>query len=440
MALALIGAVFLTVTASISVAIPLGLNAFAVPLVGYLGHDPFPSKAVPLISFAWIVLAIAFFLSRGGDPRLARAFRSPLVLATLALLALLLVRLPASTDSSYGTFKVELFIISNLTLLIAGIVLALRPRDINLFLVLALAIDAISGLLVLRQFGTPGTASSDRFGLAQQNTISLGIQGAEGLIVATYLLMRGTRRWHQMFGAAVLPVAFVALLASGSRGPVLGGVVGLLILLAMLARSKQAVLRLALFTVLLVGSFAIALQFVPAAASARSLSTITGTRSGLASNGRDQLWAAAWTTFTEHPLIGVGTGSFATHGRTQVCPGPGCLDKYPHNVLLETAAELGIGGAILMIVILVAAARGLLRAWRIPGEIGDYATVASALFVSATTTALLTGDLSGDGGIWFTGGLGLGLCLAAQPVAAKVAQARTPLRAASARNPVRTAS
>lgn len=438
-AIAFIGAVVLTVTASISIAIPLGLNGFAVPLVGYLGHDPFPSKAVPLISFAWITLALVFFLMRGGDPRFARVFRSPLFLASAGLLALLLVRLPASTDSSYGSFKVELFIISNLTLLIAGIVLGLRVRDIDLFLVLTLVIDAISGLLVVRQFGSPGTGATDRYGLALQNTISLGIQGAEGMMIATYLLMRGTRRWHQMLGAIVLPISFVALLASGSRGPVLGAVAGLLVLLALLARSRQVALRLAMLTILLLGSFWVAVHFVPSAASGRSLSTLTGTRSGLASNGRDQLWSAGWSSFTNHPLLGIGTGSFATQDRTMVCPGPGCLDKYPHNVLLEMAAEVGIGGAILMIVILVAAGRGLFRAWRIGGRIGDYATVASALFVSATVSALLTGDVSGDGGIWFYGGLGLGLCLAAKPLTDAV-RARTPLRGAAGRSRVRTAS
>jgi O-antigen ligase len=441
MAVAVIGATFIAATASISVAIPLGLNGFAVPLVGYLGHDPFPSKAVPLISFAWIVLAIGFFFLRGGDPRLRRAVGSPLVLSTVGLLALLLVRLPASTDSSYGTFKVELFIIGNFTLLVAGIVLGLRPRDVDLYLVLTLAIDAISGLLVLRQFGTPGTASADRFGLAQQNVIALGVQGAEALMVATYLLMRGKRRWHQMFAAAVLPIALVALLASGSRGPVLGGVIGLLVLLAMLARSRRTAFHLLLLTLLLVASFWAALQFVPSSASERSLSTLTGTRSGLASNGRDQLWAAGWKTFTDHPILGVGTGSFATKAREKVCPGPGCQDKYPHNVLLETAAELGIVGALLTLGILIAAAWALLRAWRLPGIERDYATIATALFVAAAVTALLTGDISGDGTIWFTGGLGVGLWLAAQPITvSRVAQARTRLRAGAGRTRARSAS
>ena len=64
-AVALIGVAFLTATASISIAIPLGLSGFAAPIVGILGRDPFPNKAVPLISFAWISMAIFFVLLRG---------------------------------------------------------------------------------------------------------------------------------------------------------------------------------------------------------------------------------------------------------------------------------------------------------------------------------------------------------------------------------------
>jgi len=115
------------------------------------------------------------------------------------------------------------------------------------------------------------------------------------------------------------------------------------------------------------------LQLVPSSAVNRSLSTITGTQSGLQSNGRDQLWNAGWKTFVDHPVLGVGTGSFATVARRDVCPGPGCRDKYPHNVLLETAAELGIGGLVLMLGI--AALSGHFRSLSRIVEVGETGVV-----------------------------------------------------------------
>lgn len=412
MAFALIGLVVMVATAAISVGVPLGLSGFAAPVVAIVGHDPFPAKAVPLISLIWIALGVAFTFGRHARVPLRAAIPSPLVISSLALLALLLARLPASTDSSYGSFKVELFLISNMAVLAAGIVLGTRQRDIELFLILTLAIDALSGLLVIRQLGTVSSGASDRFGLPQQSVIALGTQGAEALMVATYLLLKARHPWQQMLAACLIPVSLVALLASGSRGPVLGGTAGLLVLLAMLARSRQVAIRLVILVILFASSYTLVAQLVPSAAVQRSLSTVLGTRSGLASNGRDQLWSAAWRTFSAHPVFGIGTGSFAKADRREACPGPGCLDKYPHNVLLETGVELGIGGALAMLGVLVSAAAAILRAWRLPDDAGDYASVVFALFVAAAVTAMLTGDLAGDGAIWLTGGIGLGLLLA----------------------------
>ena len=415
-AIALIGAAVIAATASVSVALPLGLGGLATVIVALVGHDPFPSKSVPLIEFAWVVLAVAFTVVRGSLPPLRAAFSSPLVLATLGLFSLLLIRLPATTDAAYGDLKVQLFILGNLTLLAVGVVLGTRSKDIELYLIVTLIIDAVSGLLVLRQLGGAGT--TDRFGLTDQNVIALGIQGAEGLMVATYFLLRGKHRWQRGFAACVMPLSLVALLASGSRGPVLGGSAGLLAVLAMVSRSRQTALRLAVVVAFFVVSFTVVAKVVPSAAVHRSLGTITGTRSGLNSNGRNQLWAAGWQTFVAHPVLGVGTGSFATVARRDVCPGPGCRDKYPHNVLLETAAELGIAGALLMVTILVSAGNLILKAWRRGGREGDQASIVFGLFVAATTTSMLTGDLSGDATIWLAGGIALGLSLNAGRVRA----------------------
>jgi O-antigen ligase len=410
--IAVVGAGLLVWSASRSVAWPLGLAGFAAPVVALAGHDPFPHRSEPLILFAWICAAIVFELGRGrATGTLRAALASPLFLATGALLALLLIRLPASTDPAYGNFKFELFVLGILPLLVAGVLLGRRPRDVEVFLVLALILDALSGLLVLRQLGTP-VYSNDRFGLPGQGVISLGIQGGEGLMIAVYLLLTATRARYQMLAAALLPVTAIALVASGSRGPVLGGLLGLVTLLVLLARSRRSALRVAAVCAALAVAWMAISALVPSAATQRSLSIISGGRSGMAANGRDQLWAAAWHTFRAHPLVGIGTGSFATADRVEVCPGPGCEDRYPHNAVLETAAELGLPGALAFLAVVAAGAVALVRAWRAPaGPRRTQVAIVSALFVAALTTAMVTGDLSGDGDVWLAAGIGLGLTL-----------------------------
>src|SRR5262245_51338050 len=120
---ALVAGAVMLVLATRSIAYPLGLAGFAAPIVALAGHDPFPPRAVPLILFAWIVVALVFEGRRSGQVLVPGALQSWPFFLTLALAVLLLVRLPASTAASYGDFKVELFVLSNLVLFVAGIAL-----------------------------------------------------------------------------------------------------------------------------------------------------------------------------------------------------------------------------------------------------------------------------------------------------------------------------
>jgi hypothetical protein len=67
-----------------------------------------------------------------------------------------------------------------------------------------------------------------------------------------------------------------------------------------------------------------------------------------------------------------------------------------------------------MTIVLVSAGAIILRVRRLGGRNADFAAILFALFVSAATTAMLTGDITGDGGIWLQGGIALGVALAAR--------------------------
>jgi len=60
---------------------------------------------------------------------------------------------------------------------------------------------------------------------------------------------------------------------------------------------------------------------------------------------RSLLWEAAVSDFLARPIVGRGIGSFSSNGRL------GTLEsrEYPHNVFLESAAECGIVGLILVV-------------------------------------------------------------------------------------------
>jgi O-antigen ligase len=147
----------------------------------------------------------------------------------------------------------------------------------------------------------------------------------------------------------------------------------------------------------------LATQFVPGQSIQRSLSFLSGSGSGLSSNGRSQLWSEAWGLFTSHPLFGAGTGSFF---------GFDGLNQYPHNLFLEVAAELGLVGLVLLVVFLASSWFGVVRAARrfgLPGR-PEVALVAS-LFTAALVNAMFSGDITTNGGLWLAAGLVLGLRL-----------------------------
>src|SRR5207248_8364655 len=99
---------------------------------------------------------------------------------------------------------------------------------------------------------------------------------------------------------------------------------------------------------LVLGAFGAALaipQLVPGSTAGRTFSVLLGgTENGDSfSNGRLHLWGQAWRAFTSHPFLGIGTGGFGA-----INP----IELYPHNILLETAAELGVIGLLLVLTLL----------------------------------------------------------------------------------------
>jgi O-antigen ligase len=98
--------------------------------------------------------------------------------------------------------------------------------------------------------------------------------------------------------------------------------------------------------------------------------------------GRSDLLAAGAHQVASNPLIGTGLGSFL--GRVSTY-------EYPHNVLLEVAAELGLVGVIVLIVPFVVGAARLVAAGIRLGS-GAVATLMAVVLIFAAT-ASFSGDL-----------------------------------------------
>jgi O-Antigen ligase len=120
--------------------------------------------------------------------------------------------------------------------------------------------------------------------------------------------------------------------------------------------------------------------------SASTTSHATVTESHLLSSsgsGRWQFWGAAVSEFRSHPLNGGGAGSWEAwwlqHGSIPA------FSEFAHSLYLESLAELGIVGLLLIGAAVLAAVAGAVRSalWIESGEIAAAAACGIAFFVAA---------------------------------------------------------
>jgi O-antigen ligase len=402
-ALVLILAPAAIVLARRSIAYPVALGGIPTLVIALLGRDPFPHGLITALFFVWTVLAIVLALQANEHRLPMRLLLATPVLASLLLAVELVVRLSASQDSSYGSTKLKLFILENVTMLVAGALIAQTRRHVDRLLSATLVIAGASGLILLWRLshGQAVAIYDSRFTISvQQNPIQLGRQSGDGLIIATYLVLAGSRSSRRAIAAIMVPVLVITLLAAGSRGPVLGTFAGLVALFAVLAGDRSARRRIVATAALGLSAAFLVTQLLPGQSLSRSLSFLTGASSGLSSNGRSQLWSQAWHLFTAHPWLGIGTGSFAKFQP---------IVDYPHNMLLESAVELGLLGLFLVVAFVVTSWLMLSRARRFLGAGETQTAAVIALFTSALVNAMFSGDIPTNASLWLYAGLGVGL-------------------------------
>jgi O-antigen ligase len=139
----------------------------------------------------------------------------------------------------------------------------------------------------------------------------------------------------------------------------------------------------------------------PDASVSRALSVLTVSGSDVSSNGRTQLWSHALDEFDREPFVGIGTGGFAA---TQTA------GQYPHNLFLEPAAELGLVGLALVLLLVVEVGIRLVRAWRAGGEEERLVSgLVLALGATALVNATFSGGLPHNRAVWLWAGVALGL-------------------------------
>lgn len=236
-----------------------------------------------------------------------------------------------------------------------------------------------------------GEDSATRFAGAGSNTIGAGRASGVAILVLLVLLITGglPRWWQKILALGVAAWLTLALISTGSRGPVFACAAAVLVV-ATLGLGRHRVLRaltavgaLAAGWLLLTEATGLGATRITASVTGRY--SLTGSRSGL--------WLEAAEAALVHPF-GIGWGNFWSVLSPAERLDSGYV-QYPHNFLLEVFLEAGwLAG--LAITVFVAAS--LVRLHRLSRSPYGSALLAIALFF--VLNALVSGDVNDNRMMW----------------------------------------
>jgi O-antigen ligase len=255
--------------------------------------------------------------------------------------------------------------------------------------------------------GLSELSSTQRLTVFATNTI----QVARAALLVPIIGIAFVMREHRAVGAAVsivlVPLSLIVAVGSGSRGPLavlaVMAVVGVIRYLSRRPRlgwrAAGIIGALVLVSIATVSTLA---SDLPAVSIERFgllgdfvAQELAGESGGLTSDTsaatRVTLFRLAVDLFIESPVLGAGTAGFEALGPRFLSPLE--AEPYPHNAVLQFAAELGVAGLSILVVLLALAATRRLP----PGNAERSVRLLVAFFF---LNALISGDIFADRETW----------------------------------------
>ncbi len=317
---------------------------FSLPLQDVIQLPGGPTLSVSrIVALVLIAGAMGATLSRG-------VMRLRLPAVTIALTVLF--ALWAVASNLWNVWNPLLGIVTSLTYLQLAVMSILiwqlcrtTSDHMTLLQVFVLGSSILTGQIVYEFLTNPFVANSQsslqRYTSFGGNPNGLAAIMALSLPIAWFLAnfwSRGLLRWLNF---AYLPAGILGVILTASRGGFVTAVVGLLIIPMTFPYLKRGSrIGVAVFVVL---AGTLLYSLIPPGNFARLSQTSDEISSGNVSN-RSQIWAAGLRLYPESPIVGTGTGSFAT----AVLPILG-YSMPAHNAWLLVLVEMGIIGFVLYV-------------------------------------------------------------------------------------------
>jgi len=301
----------------------------------------------------------------------------------IPLLALMFISLTYTPDFAAGLDKTLRFIFLTLMGAISPFLLVDTPEKIRRFLV-GLVLGGI--LMSVNSFFMLG--GEDRLTAPSGETTALGFSAGLALVIIWALWFPRMSLFRRILLYPFIAVLMVALVGSGGRFANVGTAVciGLSILFY-----RKLIVDLAV----MLGAGIAALPFVRIpAASLDYLASLAHPHQAFGT--RTDLMFFGLRTFLDHPLLGVGI-----QGYRYVTPNP-LTYNFPHNLLLELGAELGIFAIITFLALAVCSYRAMFRVLR--DAYSENAPLYRTVFLMLILTCMdasVSGEMNNDRLLFF---------------------------------------
>jgi len=259
------------------------------------------------------------------------------------------LRLPASRDFHYGMSKALIFSIFDMLAIILGILFCRTNKEAKIVInsIIIVGIGVIVGIFL---FGRPDDLDVTRITLGYTNVLNPANFAMYIIITLVCLWFSRTKAIFGKLAILIVPLALASIFLTGSRGPLVAFPI-IIVILCFIYR-KTLKLKMPIYMLLLLLCILITVFFIGDIAHIKNRMSERSVKRGI--NLRLILVNTSINGWLNSPIIGCGTGDFRVQ-INQTLPGY----KYPHNLIIEIANELGVVGLIPFLFLLVAAFRAI---------------------------------------------------------------------------------
>jgi O-antigen ligase len=336
-------------------------NFKTIPAQGISLTDP--TFLLFLLCFGSLSIDLLFILSGTTEWSLRRLFSGEAIKIVLFLAFVVVLGASYLYSPVQDTARTKLtrFLAFEVLCFFAPIVLMKNKKDLRQFLLVFLALSL--ALCVKELFSVLHPSAAVLTGEGDVTKIGDGMLFASSILIVLY--SKALRSRAVTYG--LLAVMSVGLVAAAARSPMLALIATLIISLVSMSANSGWISRgrLALAILLIACIAGVALVWVHNQAGMQSKITSKETElasvlegatfSGGTIGQRQALYKSSFEAFAQYPIFGLGLDRWGTFYSVEGVP------AFPHNFVLEVAAEQGLVGLAVLAALLVSLFRAALR-------------------------------------------------------------------------------